>query len=389
MPTATTNTETIFSPTIKAQWKSSAAKASRDFRSDVVTVPTETMMQAILEASVNDDIYDNEGDPSVKALEAKLIALTGKDAALWALSGTQGNQICLRTHLTQPPHTVLLDYRAHVHCWESGALPVFSQASATTVHPKNGVHLTLDDVKANMIADGNIHFPPTRVVALENTLSGTILPLADAKAISEFVRSFPVPEGQKPIAMHLDAARVFDGVVGEGVDLKEYAACFDSMSICLAKGIGAPMGSIILGSKQFIERAKWYRKMFGGGTRQPGMMAAAAHAALDYSLPRLSQVHALTKETAIELEKLGYKFALPVQTNMIVLDLDAVDIPPAAFVEYCAEQRIAVFPNGRLVFHHQTSQEGADGLVAALRKLMEAKKSGAKLSTEEVHGGYS
>ncbi|KAH7170273.1 pyridoxal phosphate-dependent transferase [Dactylonectria macrodidyma] len=382
-------TETIFSSSLKTKWAASAEKASRDFRSDVVTVPNEAMMQAVLEASVNDDIYDTEGDPSVKALEARLMELTGKEAALWVVSGTQGNQICLRTHLTQPPHTVLLDHRAHVHCWESGALPVMSQASVTTVHPKNGVHLTLADVKANMIADGNIHFPPTRVVALENTLSGTILPLSEAQAISQFVRSFPVPEGQKAVAMHLDAARVFDGVIGEGVDLKDYAACFDSMSICLAKGLGAPMGSVILGSKQFIERTKWYRKMFGGGTRQPGMMAAAAHAALDYSLPRLTKVHALAKATGDKIERLGYKFALPVQTNMVVLDLESVDIPPAAFVGYCAEQKLAVFPNGRLVFHHQTSEAAAGSLVTALTNLMAAKRNGVALSTTEVHGGYS
>ncbi|KAI1845081.1 hypothetical protein JX265_008333 [Neoarthrinium moseri] len=379
----------IFPQSIKAQWQTATDKAARDFRSDVVTVPTEEMMQAVLVASVNDDIYDTEGDPSVKALEARLIELTGMEAALWAVSGTQGNQICLRTHLTQPPHTVLLDHRAHVHCWESGALPVISQACVTMVKPKNGVHLTLDDVKANMIADGNIHFPPTRVVSLENTLSGTILPLKEAQAISKFVRSFPTPDDQKPIAMHLDAARLFDGVVGEGVDIKAYAACFDSMSICLAKGIGAPIGSVILGSKQFINRAKWYRKMLGGGTRQPGMMAAAAHVALDYALPRLANVHSLTKATAQKLESLGYQFALPVQTNMIVLDLAAVGIPAAAFVDYCAEQRVAVFPNGRLVFHHQTSVEGADDLVAALKRLKEAKDNGVVLSEAEVHGGYT
>ena len=130
-------------------------KAGRDFRSDVVTVPTVEMMQAILDASFNDDIYDTEGDDSVNALQNRLIELTGMEDALWAISGTMGNQICLRTHLTQPPHTVLLDHRAHIHCWESGALPVLSQASATTVIPKNGLHLTLHDVKKHMIADGN------------------------------------------------------------------------------------------------------------------------------------------------------------------------------------------------------------------------------------------
>lgn len=131
------------------------AKASHDFRSDVVTVPTISMMQAILDASVGDDIYDPQGDASVNALQQKLIELTGMEDALWAISGTMGNQICLRTHLTQPPHTVLLDHRAHIHCWESGALPVLSQAGVTAVHPANGVHLTVEDVRRNIIADGN------------------------------------------------------------------------------------------------------------------------------------------------------------------------------------------------------------------------------------------
>ncbi|CAH0029966.1 unnamed protein product [Clonostachys rhizophaga] len=392
MPSLLEQNESIFTPKIAAKLKAASDKASRDFRSDVVTVPTEGMMEvklAILNATFNDDIYDPEGDPSVKALEAKIMELTGKEAALWTMSGTQGNQICLRTHLTQPPHSVLLDHRAHIQCWESGALPVFSQATVTTVHPKNGVFLTLEDVKANMIADGNIHFPPTRVVALENTLSGTILPLQEARKISDFVRSFPVPEDCKPVAMHLDAARVFDGVAGEGVQLKEYAACFDSLSICLAKGLGAPMGSVIAGTKPFIERAKWYRKMFGGGTRQPGMMAAAALAALENAAPKLSGVHAMTKRVAFELDKLGYKFALPVQTNMIVLDLEVVGIPGSAFVEYCAQSNLATFPNGRLVFHHQVTEEVSQTLVSALGRLMKDKNDGVKLSDEELQSGCS
>ena len=130
-------------------------KAGSDFRSDVVTAPTLAMMQAILDASVGDDIYDPQGDASVNALQDRLIELTGMEDALWAISGTMGNQVCLRTHLTQPPHTVLLDHRAHIHCWESGALPVLSQAGVTAVHPKNGLHMTLEDVRKNIIADGN------------------------------------------------------------------------------------------------------------------------------------------------------------------------------------------------------------------------------------------
>lgn len=171
---ATEKAPAVFSSHTIGKLQAASEKASRDFRSDVVTVPTEAMMsvssatsllfgaiwtlthcQSILEATVNDDIYDEEGDPSVKALEARMVELTGMEAALWAVSGTQGNQICLRTHLTQPPHSVLLDHRAHVHCWESGALPVISQAVSVTVKPANGIHLTLEDIKPNMIADGN------------------------------------------------------------------------------------------------------------------------------------------------------------------------------------------------------------------------------------------
>lgn len=159
--------DSVLVPKLRAKLQTASEKASRDFRSDVVTVPVEEMMQAILEATLNDDIYDTEGDFSVKALEAKVMELTGKEAALWAVSGTQGNQICLRTHLTQPPHSVLLDHRAHVHCWESGALPVISQAVSTTVQPSNRIYLTLEDVKANIIADGNSkHQRPCRFLGL-------------------------------------------------------------------------------------------------------------------------------------------------------------------------------------------------------------------------------
>ncbi|EAS33501.3 threonine aldolase [Coccidioides immitis RS] len=364
-------------------------KASHDFRSDVVTTPTENMMQAIIDATFADDVFDEGGDPSVTALEQKLVELTGKEAALWVLSGTMGNQICLRTHLTQPPHSVLLDHRAHIYTWESGALPVMSQASVTPVHPANGIHLTLEDVKKNMIPEENFHFPPTRVVALENTLNGTVLPLKHAKEISDYVRSYPVPPGQKPVAMHLDGARVFDAAAGEGIDIKDYCACFDSISVCLAKGVGAPIGSVILGSKPFIARAKWFKKMFGGGTRQPGMMAAAAHAALTNSIPQLPRVHSLTKSTAARLSALGYTFSSPVQTNMILLDLEAAGIPVAAFVDYLTEAGVQVFPTPRLVFHYQTAQEAADKLVDGLGLLIQDKKAGKDLVARKMTGGYA
>ena len=238
-------------------------------------------------STFGDDIYDEGGDPAVNAFQDKIKALTGKEAALFVLSGTQGNQICLRTHLHQPPHTIILDYRAHVQVWETGAIPLLSQATVTGVEPKNGVHLTLDDVKDRIVEEGNskpypipesnpthslilivVHFPPTRVVSLENTLSGSILPLEHAKQISNYVRHIRVPPSRTRIAMHLDGARLLEATTAENVSVREYLDCFDSASICISKGCGAPMGSVIVGSKEFIDRAIWFRKMFGGATRQ-------------------------------------------------------------------------------------------------------------------------
>ncbi|VUC32762.1 unnamed protein product [Clonostachys rosea] len=303
-------------PKAIARLQAATEKASRDFRSDVVTVPTQAMMQ----------------------------------------------------------------------CMETGGLAVFSQAILIAVKPANGVHLTLDDIKKHMIPEGNIHHAVTRVVCLENTLAGTILPLEDAKKISQFVGSYPVPEGTSPVVMHLDGARIFDAIAAEGVSLKEYAACFDSLSICLAKGLGAPMGSIIAGTKPFIERAKYFKKMFGGATRQPGMMAAAALAAMEVTLPKLRSIHSLAYDISTKLEGLGYKLALPAQTNMIVLDLAALEISGSAFVEYCAEYGLITFPSGRIVFHHQVTKETAATLVA-MSKLIEDKKNGVEFSSKILQSG--
>ncbi|PLB48812.1 hypothetical protein P170DRAFT_494323 [Aspergillus steynii IBT 23096] len=356
------------SPTLQRAIK----KAGRDFRSDTVTVPTGPVMQAIVNASTfGDNIYDEGGDSSVNALQEKIVQLTGKEAALFVPSGTMGNQICLRTHLHQPPHTILLDYRAHVQCWETGAIPVLSQATVTGVEPKNGVHLTLDDVKDRIVQEDNFHFPPTRIVSLENTLSGSILPLKDAREISNYVRSVPVPANRTPIAMHLDGARLFDGITAEGIDIKDYLACFDTASLCLSKGIGAPMGSVIVGPKEFIQRAIWFRKMFGGATRQMGMMAAAAEAALDHNLPQLPRVHALARRVAEFFRGIGYELLLPVSTNMIVLDLKKMSIDGEVVAGYCRRHGLAVFPNGRLVFHHQTSEDGVSRLQEALFELID------------------
>lgn len=217
-----------------------------------------------------------------------------------------------------------------------------------------------------MIPDGNIHFAPTKVISLENTLSGTILPLAEAQRIRQYALNHP----NKP-KMHLDGARLFDAVVAEGVSLTDYCDNFDSVSLCIQKGTGAPVGSMIVGDKPFIDRAKWYRKMFGGGARQPGMLAAAGIAALDQALPLIALTQHKAKLVSEYLTmELGLKLSVPTETNMIVLDLEEAGIPPRVFRHRLFQFGVRVFDQGRLVFHNQISDQGVSALCQGVKSLV-------------------
>ncbi|EIM23842.1 hypothetical protein WALSEDRAFT_30682 [Wallemia mellicola CBS 633.66] len=305
-----------------------------------------------------------------------MATMAGKEAALWVVSGTQANQISLRTHLHQPPHSVLCDHRSHIYCWESGAISVLSQAQSTPVIPRNKHHLTLEDVANSMIPDGNIHFAPTKVISLENTLSGTILPLNEVQRIRQFALNHP----NKP-KMHLDGARLFDAVIAEGVSLVDYCANFDSISLCIQKGTGAPVGSMIVGSKDFISRAKWYRKMFGGGARQPGMLAAAGIAALDQAIPLIPITqHKARLVSEYFTSELGLQLSVPTETNMVVIDLEAAGIPPRVFRHRLLQFGVRVFEQGRLVFHNQITDQGVSALCQGVKSLVMDARIPNKLS---------
>lgn len=170
------------------------------------------------------------------------------------------NQLGLRVHLNQPPHSVVCDARSHVHLWEAGGIAFHSRASVSPVICSNGVHVTATEIEGNLI-DEDLHTAPTRVVSLENTLSGMVMPLKDIQEVASLARD-------RGLAMHLDGARLWNAHIASGVPLHEYGKCFDSMSLCLSKGVGAPIGSILVGNRQFIHRARHFRKLFGGGWRQ-------------------------------------------------------------------------------------------------------------------------
>ncbi|KAL8993061.1 MAG: hypothetical protein Q9169_006629, partial [Polycauliona sp. 2 TL-2023] len=298
---------------------SSPGPAAFDFRSDVVTTPTRSMLTAIQNCTLLDDVFTE--DPTTISLESHISTLTGFPAALLVTSGTQGNQLCIRTHMTQPPHSILADTRSHIYQWEAGGISSFTGAFPIQVQPGNGHHITVEDVKREAVVDDDdVHHVPTTLISLENTLNGTILPLADAQAISSFAR-------EHGVKMHLDGARLWEAVSAGAGSLKEYCACFDSVSLCFSKGLGAPIGSIVVGSEPFIKRARHLRKMMGGGMRQSGVVAAPARVAVDENFlgGRLEASHETARMVGRMWEDKGGRLANGgrVESNMVWLDLDA------------------------------------------------------------------
>ena len=339
--------------------------AAYDFRSDVMTTPTPSMLEAIANTTLLDDVFQE--DPTTNALEADMAAMTGHEAGLLVMSGTMGNQVALRSHLTQPPHSVLCDRRAHIFVYEAGGVSSLSGAQLIAVMPSNGHYLTLEDVKENIIISDDIHACPTRVISLENTLWGTIMPLREVRRISGFAR-------ENGIKMHLDGARIWEVVAADAGSMPEFTGCFDSVSLCFSKGLGAPIGSVIVGPKDLIKQARRVRKAIGGGTRQAGIISAAARIAVEEGFGqgprgeggRLRATHKRAKRVAEVWQSRGGKLAQPVETNMVWLDLGSIGYTTKDFVELAVKEGIKT-AGGRLVVHYQIT----DDAVSRLEKVMD------------------
>ncbi|OCF32788.1 threonine aldolase [Kwoniella heveanensis CBS 569] len=347
-------------------------RVSRDFRSDTLTIPTDAQLLFALKASRGDDVYGE--DPSTTALERRIAKLTGKEAAMFAVSGTMTNQLAIRTHMKQPPHSVITDYRAHVHKMEAGGIAMFSQATTHQLFPENGLHLTADDIEPALMLGNNIHIAPTKLICLENTLSGIIFPQDEVVKIGELAK-------KHGIGMHLDGARIWNPICDS---LTELLAPFDSASLCLSKGIGAPIGSAIVGSREFIERAKWFRKAFGGGIRQSGGIAASAEYALDNHFPRLAETHRLARRLEEGLKELGCGILAPVDTNMVFFQPQKIGLSLDAVMA-----RLAALPDPiivgreRCVLHHQTSPQAVEDFIACVRDMKEALQANGKGSVDK------
>ncbi|SIQ98625.1 threonine aldolase family protein [Pontibacter lucknowensis] len=335
-----------------------------DLRSDTVTKPTPAMLQAMFAAQVGDDVY--EEDPTINALERKAAALFGMEAGLFCPSGTMTNQIAIKAH-TEPMTEVICDITAHIYQYEGGGIMFNSGASVALVHGERG-KMTPEQVEAHIRPD-NIHYPPTRLVALENTCNkggGSYYTLPEIAAISGVCK-------RHGIALHLDGARVFNALVASGENPQEYGTYFDSISICLSKGLGAPVGSLLLGTKEFIKKSRRIRKVLGGGIRQGGYLAAAGIYALDHHVERLAEDHQKAKQLEAALNEADYvEYVLPVQTNIVIFKLND-RYKDVNFVAALAEQQIRASSFGpqmiRFVTHLDVSEEMLQHVLQVLHSL--------------------
>lgn len=329
-----------------------------DFRSDTVTQPCNTMREVIFNAPVGDDVYGD--DPAVNALEQFCAERHDFAAALFCSSGTQANLLALMAHCERGDEYIC-GQRAHNYKFEGGGAAVLGSIQPQPVDNEADGTLCLNKVQAAIKAD-DFHFAKTKLLSLENTIGGQVLPLSYLKQTREFV-------DKHNLALHLDGARVYNAAVKLGVDITEITNYFDSVSICLSKGLGAPVGSVLLGSEALINKARRWRKVLGGGMRQAGMLAAAGQYALEHNAPRLADDHHNAHYLATQLNTLaGFNVELAtVETNIVYAQVDE-HINLAIASEHLADKNIRFSPGKplRLVTHLGITKQNIDTFITAL-----------------------
>lgn len=335
-----------------------------DLRSDTVTKPTIGMLDAMKNAKVGDDVF--EEDPTVKELEKKVAVLFGKEAGIFCPSGTMANQIAIKLH-TIPGQEVICDKLSHVYNYEGGGIAFNSGCSVKLLDGYNG--LFTSDMILQHIRPDDVHAPSTALVCVENTCNkggGACYDIGEVKKISQICRS-------NKLYLHLDGARIFNALIARREEATDYGKHFDTISICLSKGLGAPVGSVLIGSNENIQRARRIRKVLGGGMRQAGFMAAAGIYALNNHIDRLQKDHQNAKIIEQELSKFPFiKSILNVETNIVVFEL-IESYPLESFIEKLKQQHILVVPFGkqqiRMVTHLDITDSHMDNLINQLQKI--------------------
>lgn len=338
-----------------------------DLRSDTVSWPTPEMRQAMADAQVGDDVYGE--DPTVNRLESEAAARFGKQAGLLVTSGSMGNLVSVLAHCTRGDEVILGD-KAHTFVYEAGGIAVLGGVNPHTVPVQPDGTLPLDAIRAAIRPD-NIHMPPTRLIALENT-QGTVGGIPISKAYTEMVDAIA---REHDLALHIDGARIFNAAAALNTDVADLTAAADSVTFCLSKGLCAPVGSVIVGEQTFIDRARRVRKLLGGGMRQAGVLAAAGLVALDTMPQRLHEDHAHARKLAEGLAALP-AFAVDlerVQTNMVFFELrDDAPLTAPKLADRLLPHNIKIMAMGerrfRAVTHYWISADDIDRVVDAIKK---------------------
>jgi len=338
-----------------------------DLRSDTVTKPTPAMRKAMTDAEVGDDVFGE--DPTVNALQEKVARMLGKEASIFVPSGTMANQLAIKSH-TQPGDEVIIETTSHPYNFEGGASAALSGIQFNCLQGIRGI-LEPSQIEEAIRPDDH-HFPVTRLVCLENTHNrggGSIYPIERIAEISRLARS-------KGLLVHLDGARLWNASVATGVKPLEYAQWADSVSVCLSKGLGAPVGSLVAGSRTFIERVHRFRKMFGGGMRQVGIIAAAGIYALDHHIERLKEDHQKAKHLALALHEIQGVSIDPeyVETNIVIFDIAEMGMTAAQLRDEMKKKGVLIHPFGRtqirLVTHLDVSKEDIETALKAFREVL-------------------
>ena len=333
--------------------------------SDTVTQPAPGMLEAMFRAKVGDDVFKE--DPSVNAFEEEVAALFGKEAALFFPSGTMTNQTAIKLH-TQPGEQLICDHYAHIFNYEGGGVSFNSGVSCKMIQGDRG-RITAEQIEASINPPDFYHSPRTRLVCLENTTNkggGAVYDLEEIKKIRALC-------DREKLALHLDGARLWNALEVTGEDPKEYGALFDTISLCFSKGLGCPVGSVLIGSREQIHEALRIRKVFGGGMRQAGYLAAAGSYALKHHRKDLSLDHKRAKEIAEVLENCSFVHKIqPVTTNIIIFSLKS-DYDEVQFVQELKEKQILIIGLGkgklRMVTHWDYTQEHHTYLLTTLSKM--------------------
>ncbi len=335
-----------------------------DFRSDTVTRPTEDMLEAMRSTRVGDDVLGD--DPTVKELELLSSRITGHPSALFVCSGTMGNQIAIRVH-TSPGDEIIVEEDSHIFQYEAGGAAWNSSVQLNTLKGDCGI-LNINEIRKSIRGD-DIHLPKTSLICLENTHNnsgGVIIPIDYIRSVSELAK-------EKKIKTHLDGARIFNASIASGISVSDYAKNFDSMMFCLSKGLSSPIGSILVGDEEFIKKARRVRKVFGGGWRQAGYLAACGIISLTKMVDRLKEDHEKAKlfaEQLSEIEEISFSMET-VQTNMIYFKINSISTDEF-FKRISARNLLALGHDDkiRFVFHKDVSFEDVEKAIEIIKDVV-------------------